>query len=242
MGTSAIFRAVTVHDQRGRVFANKLEQPQAFGMLSDLSLGPASYNMRTLATAIRMMVENPSCKRLLVPVDMRTIEEAGMEYAQLLMTIPKELRSRIFVELQTKGKPISNPCAAFAQAIQEECGMSIVAWARCNHLEYVESVVEALSPAVLAIDGKCLKLAMSAGDRAFFIDAVEAAVQGGARVLAAGVETAEERDSMLEIGVELLCGGLVSTTCDVEEGAYEAQGSIMKAYERRKGRGQDVLA
>lgn len=241
MGTSAIFRAVTVHDQRGRVFASKLEQPQAFGVLGDLSLGPASYNMRTLATAIRMMVESPSCSRLMVPVDIRTIEEAGMEYAQLLMTIPRELRSRIFVELKTRGQPISNPCAAFAQAIQEECGMSIVAWARWNHLEYIEEVVEALQPAVLAIDSTCLKQAMSTGDRSFVIDTVEAAVQGGARVLVAGVEHKAERDSMLEIGVELLCGRLVSTSREVEEGVY-AQGSIMKAYERRKGRGTGVHA
>jgi hypothetical protein len=238
----SIWRAVSVHDTNGRVFANKLEASEAFEVLGDLTTCPSWYNMRTLGTAIRMIVENKSCKRLMVPVDMRTIEGSGMQYARLLMTIPLEMRSKIFVELQTRGKPVSRICASFAQAVQEEGGMSVAVWARCGSNEYLDEVMAALSPSILAIDGKCLKAAMASGDRRFYIDAVECATNGGARVLAAGVDTADEMRSMEEIGVELVCGALKSKIVGVEEGVYEAQSGIMRPYERRKQRRQATTA
>lgn len=230
----SIWRAVSVHDTDGRVFANKLEASEAFEVLADLTTGPFFYNMRTLATAIRLIAENKSCKRLMVPVDMRTIEGAGMQYARLLMTIPLEMRAKIFVELQTRGNPVSKICSSFAHAIQEEGGMSVAVWARCGSNEYLDEVMDKLSPSILAIDAKCLKA--SAGDRSFYIDAVECATMGGARVLAAGVDTEEELRSMKEIGVELVCGGLNSKVVGVQEGVYEPETGIMRPYERRKER------
>ena len=233
MNEQSIWRAVSVHDTAGRVFANKLEASDAFEVLGELTTGPSWYNMRTLATAIRMIVENTSCKRLMVPVDMRTIEESGMEYARLLMTIPLEMREKIFVELQTRGKHVSRVCSAFAQSIQEEGGMSVAVWAKCGSNEYIEEVMEALSPAILAIDAKCLKAAMMGGDRSFYIDAVESAVNFGARVMAAGVDTEEELHSMKEIGVELMYGALHSKVVGVPEGVYQTDQGIMRPYERR---------
>jgi hypothetical protein len=52
----SIWRAVSVHDTNGRVFANKLEASEAFEVLGDLTTCPSWYNMRTLGTAIRMIV------------------------------------------------------------------------------------------------------------------------------------------------------------------------------------------
>ena len=242
MSEQSIWRAVSVHDTTGRVFANKLEASEAFEVLGDLTTGPTFYNMRTLATAIRMIVENPSCKRLMVPVEMRTIEGAGMQYAKLLMTIPLEMRAKIFVELQTRGKPVSQICSSFAQAMQEEGGMSVAVWARCGSSEYLDELMYKLSPSVLAIEAKCLKAAMSTGNRSFYIDAVESAAMGGARVLAAGVEKEEELSSMKEIGVELVCGTLFSKVVGVKEGVYEPEKGIMQPYERRKDGRQAAAA
>lgn len=228
MGQKSMFQAVTVQDCRGKVFGYRIEQPPAFNVLGELSGGLAGYNMRTLSTAIRLLAETQATERVLVPVSADTIDKAGMDYVQLLMTIPEGLRWRMYVEVRSKGRVISRQCAAFAQAIQDQCGMSIAAWAVSNDLPSTEKVTDALSPALLMIDPKCLKLAMSAGDRSFMLDVAEVASSCGARTLVTGVETAVERDSMLEIGVDLLAGSLVSVSRCVEEGELEVRPSIVE--------------
>lgn len=238
----AIWTATSVHRTNGNIFGRRLEASNAFKVLGEMTNGSSRYNMRTLATAIRVMLDVTSCGRLIVPVDMRTIEESGKQYTRQLMTVPSDMRSKLFIELQTGGRPIGNVFAGFARAIQEEVGMSIVAWGRCGNPEYLESLMETLSPSILAIDGSCLKATRATGDRSVYIDAVECALSGGASVMAAGVDTDEELMSMEEIGVELVYGGLKSRVVDVEEGKFPKGTDFVAMVEGRKSRPQKTPA
>ena len=112
--------------------------------------------------------------------------------------------------------------------------MSVAVWVKCNNMGYVQEVIEVLNPSILCIDARCLKSVMESGDRSFYIDVVEAGVSGGARVLAAGVDTEEERKSMVEIGVDLMVGVAVSSTNAQREGVYEPKAAMMQPYERRQ--------
>jgi len=200
-----MFSTVSVHDCSGRPFAAKLEESAALKMLGQITAGHATYTMRTLATAIRHLVEDPRCKRLMVPVD-----------------------------VSTHGKPVSQTVAAFVQSVQEEHYMSVAVWVKCNDMRYVQEVMEALNPSILCIDARCLKGVMESGDRSFYIDVVEAGVSGGARVMAAGVDTEAELKSMIDIGVDLMIGAAVSTVKVQREGAYEPKTAMMQPYERRQ--------
>ena len=232
-----VFSSMTVHQSSGAEFATRLIEPESFRMLGELSEDASSYNMRTLATAIRLLSSKPECMRLLVPVGMKTLDDCGGEYIGMLLSIPETYRYKMFLELTTDGAPITDSTAAFSYNIQNNCGMSLAVWSSCGDLGYVSQLMDALSPAILGIDKRCVKRACKTGERGFVLDAAELATIGGARILAEGIDTGEERDSMREIGVELLCGSAMSEMREELEGEYRRDGHLMGAHDRRHREG-----
>ena len=223
------FSSMTVHQSSGSEFAARLMEPESFRMLGELSEDASSYNMRTLATAIRMLNSRRECLRLLVPVEMNTLDACGGEYIGMLMSIPENYRYKMFLELTTNGEAITDSTAAFSYNIQHNCGMSLAVWASCGDLGYVRELMNSLSPAILGIDKRCIKNACRTRDRSFVLDAAELAVEGGARVLAEGIDTAHQRDSMREIGIDLLCGSAMSDLREEPEGEYRRDVRTMEA-------------
>ncbi|MBK6616070.1 hypothetical protein [Ottowia sp.] len=233
MDSLSEFSSISVHHEGGEQFGLRLIEPASFRALGQMTADAAVYNMRTLATAIRFLALNEKCKRLFVPVDMETLERYGTEYARMLMTIPDAYRSKMFLELDTQGRPITEGTTVFSRSIQDDCGMSLAVWTKSCALPYVGQVVQALTPAVFGIDRRCVKKASQGGARICVLDAMERGLEGGARVLADGVDTAEALNSMREIGVELFSGTAVSEVRKVEPGEYRSNVALMSSHERR---------
>jgi hypothetical protein len=202
--------------------------------------GPGEYeceDMRGLATAVRMLAEDRTCNRVMLPVGMESVERSGGRYADVLMGLPLEVRSKILVELRQSEERITKACAEFAKALQMQANMSVTAWVCCDRTEFVTEVMDGLSPAILGIEERCLRRAMSTGDRSCYIDAVEAAGLGGAMVLAAGVDSEEDIMSMTEIGVELVHGRWWQKASYVEEPKGHGAPGLPEQHERRRARG-----
>lgn len=228
------FSSMTVHQTDRSEFALRLIEPPSFRMLGDVTDSAAMYNMRTLATAIRLLSQTPACKRLIVPVEMQTLDLFGSEYARMLSTIPEDFRAKMFLELNTQGMPVTDATAAFSQHVQDECYMSLAVWTRCCDVPYVRELMDNLQPAVLGIERRCVRKAIENADRSFLLDAAEIGVQGGARVMAEGVDSESDLESMRAIGVDLVCGSAVSEVELRHAGEYTANVALMSAHDRRQ--------
>lgn len=228
------FSSMSVHQAEGHEFGLRLVEPPSFRMLGDVTDNAASYNMRTLATAIRLLSQTPKCKRLLVPVEMKTLDLFGAEYARMLLTIPDEYRSKMFLELSTEDMPITDATAAFSMHIQNEVGMSVAVWTKCCDVPYLNELMDNLQPAILGMDRRCVRQAVDTGDRSFMLDAVEIGIAGGARVLVEGVDSEADLRSMKEIQVDLVCGRAVSEVKVQLAGEYSKNVALMSAHERRQ--------
>lgn len=233
MESSPEFSSISVHHEGGATFGLRLIEPACFHVLGQMAADASVYNMRTLATAIRYLAVNEKCKRLFVPVELGTLERHGTQYAKMLMTVPAAYRSKMFLELNTQGRPIADGVTAFSRSIQDDCGMSLAARTRSFDLPYVEQVMLRLTPAVFAIDRECLKQAGQGSGRIRVLDAMERALEGGARVLADSVDTELEVTLMREIGVELFCGAAVSEVKKVGAVEYRPNVALMSNHERR---------
>lgn len=228
------FSSMSVHHPEGQEFGLRLVEPPSFRMLGGVTDCSASYNMRTLATAIRLLSQTPKCKRLLVPVEMQTLDLFGAEYARMLLTIPDEFRSKMFLELSTDDMPVTDATAAFSLHIQNEVGMSLAVWTKCCDVPYVNELMDNLQPALLGIDRRCVRQALDSGDRSFMLDAIEIGSAGGARVLVEGVDSEQDLRSMREIQIDLVCGRAVSEVKQQLAGDYRPNVALMSAHERRQ--------
>ncbi len=68
-------------------------------------------DMRGLATAVRMLAEDNTCQRVMLPVGMDTVERSGARYADVIMGLPLHVRSKILVELRQGGESVPKACS-----------------------------------------------------------------------------------------------------------------------------------
>jgi EAL domain-containing protein (putative c-di-GMP-specific phosphodiesterase class I) len=228
------YSTLSVHHASGAEFALRLIQPDSFRLLGEVTDDAASYNMRTLATAIRLLRQIPKCKRLFVPVEMETLDLFASEYTRMLLTIPEAYRSKMFLELRTDGRSVTEATANFSMSVQEDCGMSLAVWTKCNDVHYVDDLMRSLAPSVLGIERACMKQAVESGRRAFLLDTAEIGLQGGARVMAEGVDTQREVASLVGVGIDLLCGRAVSIVRAQPASDYRPNVALMSRHERRQ--------
>lgn len=230
----SVWRSTTVHDGAGRVFCKRIERA-----LTDkqqvLEEGASECeDMRGLATAVRMLAEDGTCSRVMIPVGIGSVEDSGSRFADAMMGMPLELRSKILVEIKMRGDRVNKRCAEFAESLQMGAGVSVVAWVEWERTEFAVEVMEVLSPAILGIEVGRLREAVSAADRSTYIDTVEAASLGGAMVLAGGVDSKRDLLSVQEIGVELVHGRWLQKTSYVEEEAGYGKPGVPLQRERRR--------
>jgi hypothetical protein len=211
MSKSVAFRSLDIMDCHGRRFGARLLHP-LFRVVDGQS--NAANDLRTLRIAIQLVTRRAAPgrrERLLVPVDIKTLEQHQGEYEALLDGISQDCRQSLFVEVAPDGGILSQRAADFCQLLQENYGLSLAVWTtRGDDLAYVEGLVSMFCPAVLGIDKRSVAAATELGNRQFILDASEVANAGGARLLADGIDSDGARACMVDVGVELLCGGAVS--------------------------------
>ena len=217
MAGTPVWRITTVHNRDGNVFCRRIERTYPDRVDSEVPGADECEKMRGLATAIKMLAEDMSCRRVMVPVGVDSVQRDGIHFGDALMGIALEVRSKIVIELRQIGAAIPRSCVEFAKAMQMQANVPVATWVSCDRTEFVTGVVDGLSPAVLGIEAQSLRLAMSQGDRSSYIDAVEVAELGGAMVMADGVDCIDDLKSVAEIGVELVAGRLWRKTSFVEE-------------------------
>jgi hypothetical protein len=111
--------------------------------------------MKGLGTALKMLSEDRSCRRVMVSVGMGSVDRAGTQFADAIMGAPPDVRSKVVIGLRLQGEGVPVACADFAQALQAVAGVSVAAWVCCDRTEFVADVMEGIAPATLAIEAKC---------------------------------------------------------------------------------------